>query len=90
MTRDEFEAKAIRAAEKALRIPAGWWGTYRDVCAWYGTLFVRVRFSVSYWVLSIDGKVASKHDSRGSAISKGSRLARSFLPADSPGPFCRR
>jgi hypothetical protein len=71
MTREEFCVKAIRDAEKGLYLPPGWWGKYVDV---HGPHGLRVRFS-SCWVLSRDGKVVSKHDSRAVAIAKARKLA---------------
>lgn len=74
MTRKEFEAKAIREAEKALGVPAGWWGTWRDV---RGPRGVRVRYSGRFtWTLSQRGKRISKHDSRSFAITKARKLVR--------------
>lgn len=67
MTRKTFEAKAIRAAEQQLRIPPGWWGTYRDV---QGPEGERVRFSGSYWVARVDGVHIGRYDSRSYAITK--------------------
>ena len=31
MTREKFIDSAVREAERKLGVPAGWWGTYRDV-----------------------------------------------------------
>ena len=31
MTRKIWEKKVIREAERALGVPAGWWGAWRDV-----------------------------------------------------------
>jgi hypothetical protein len=70
MTRKQFEAKVIRNAERLLRVPAGWWGTWLDVTN--GT--VRVRFSSSGWTVSVRGKRVSRHGSRASAVSKASTL----------------
>lgn len=70
MTRDEFIEKATRVAEYALQIPAGWWGVYRDVT----NGIARVRFSRDCWVVSLDGKVVSRHDSRSFAIGKAAKL----------------
>lgn len=70
MTRKQFEESAIRSKEKDLRIPRGWWGTYRDVTDGVR----RVRFSSGVWIVSLRGKIASRHDSRSFAIRKAARL----------------
>ena len=68
MTRKEWEARTLRAGEKALRLPAGWWGTYAEVRSPRG---VRVKFSGRCWtVRDRKGVIVSKHDSRDSAIKK--------------------
>lgn len=73
MTREEFVTKAVRAAEKDLGIPAGWWGTHRDVHSPDGH---RVRHSAHSraWILSLNGRKVSSHDSRAVAILKARRL----------------
>lgn len=70
MTRAQFEAKAVRDMERAIRVPPGWWGTWNDVTN--GT--VRVRFSGTCWTISVRGKRVSRHDSRSSAVSKARKL----------------
>lgn len=88
MTRKEFEAKAVRDAERKLGVPPGWWGTYTGVT----NGCVRVMFSSHSraWVVSrldfdddklvrgVRGgavwRVVSKHDSRSFAISKARKL----------------
>lgn len=73
MTRQEFFAKAIRTAERALYVPTGWWGRWRDVTN--GT--VRVAWSRSGgWRITVGGHVISRHDSRSSAIRKAANLGR--------------
>lgn len=74
--RNLFVAAAIRDAERRLGIPAGWWGTYRDV---HGPGGWRVRNSGSGWFLSRNGKRVSGHDSRSFAISKARKLASAAL-----------
>lgn len=72
MTRKQFEKAAIRAAERALKVPAGWWGTWQHVCGPNGA---EVRFARGgHWVLRHKGKIVSKHDSRAFAIVKGRKL----------------
>lgn len=71
MTRKEFEAKAIRDAEKALGLPAGWWGTWRDM---HGPQGQRVRFSGRYWTVILNGVRVSQHGPRSGAIAKARRL----------------
>lgn len=72
MTRSQFVAKAVRAEEKREGLPAGWWGSWREV---QGPGGVRVLFSNGAWSLSLRGKLVSRHDSRPSAIKKGRALA---------------
>lgn len=74
MTREQFTAKALRAAERAIRVPPGWWGTWRDVYSPSGT--VRIRFSNHgrCWVIRHNGIVVSRHDSRSFAIAKARKL----------------
>lgn len=72
MTRKEFEKKAIRAAEKTLHLPAGWWGSWRD---FRSPDMVRVRFSRDHWrVLDRLGNIVSKHDNRSGAIVKAKKV----------------
>ena len=68
MTRKDFETKAIRAAERTLHLPRGWWGTYSAIYSPGG--LVTVRFSGRCWVVRCDGRIVSKHDSRFGAIKK--------------------
>ena len=70
MTRREFEARAIRNAERYLGVPAGWWGTWRDVTDGVA----RVRFTGRAWRLWRRGKKVSDHDSRSGAIRKAGAL----------------
>lgn len=70
MTRKEWEVRTLRAEEKALGIPVGWWGTYDDVRSPSG---VRVRCSAAFgpWtVRDRKGAIVSKHDSRTAALKK--------------------
>lgn len=73
MTREQFVEKAVRKAEIALHVPAGWWGTYLDVHAPGG---IRVRWSGSrkHWVVSHDGKILGRNDRRTGAIARAKRL----------------
>ena len=72
MTRAEFVARAVRTAERDLRVPAGWWGTWRDLHAPSGA---RVRHGGNVWtVRDRSGRVVSKHDSRRVAIRKAAGL----------------
>lgn len=67
MTRAKFIEKAVRAAERTLDIPAGWWGTYLKIDGPRGE---RVRFSQTWseWsVVNRDGR-KSWHDGRAAAI----------------------
>ena len=72
MTRKEWEARTIRAEEKSLGVPAGWWGIYDDLHSPRG---VRVKFSGRFWTVR-DGKgdVAGQYDSRAYAIKKARSL----------------
>lgn len=78
MTKEDFDAKALRAAERAIGVPPGWWGTWRDV---RGPLGQRVYFSSGAWVvarssISFPGRWLrrSRHDSRSFAIGKARKL----------------
>lgn len=65
MTREKFVANAVRAAEKALYVPAGWWGRWTDV---RGPLGERVHFSAGAWTSVRADGARQRHDSRTSAI----------------------
>lgn len=77
MTRKEFEARAIhnaiRNAERRIRVPPGWWGTWYDVRGPGGW---RVRWSRDRWIVSRDGKCRSPVNKRDDAIRKARRLAK--------------
>jgi hypothetical protein len=75
-SREEFEARAIRDAEKAIYAPPGWWGGWRDV---HGPSGERVRFTGSAWVFSVEGTTVSRHDSRAFAIGKARKHAAAKL-----------
>lgn len=71
MTRDEFIARAVKSAERDLGVPAGWWGTWRDIT----NGIARVRFaSGKVWEVSLDGKRISLHARREGAIRQASKL----------------
>jgi len=70
MTREQFIARAVRAMERSVGAPAGWWGTWRDVTN--GT--ARVLFSSGAWTVSLRGKRVSRHDSRAHALAKARKL----------------
>jgi len=73
MKREEFVKKAVRAAERKLKIPSGWWGTFADV---HGPRGIHVKFSASRtcWVIYQHGDRVSLHDSRDWAILKAKKL----------------
>lgn len=67
-----FLAKAVRAAEKELRIPAGWWGTYRDV---RGPGGVRVRNAGDRrWTVRIGAALVRTYETRAGAIRAAQKL----------------
>jgi hypothetical protein len=71
VTRAQFIARAIRAAEREFRIPRGWWGTWRDVTNGK----VRVHLVRGWcWRVTRRGVLVSDHDSRPSAIGKAAKL----------------
>lgn len=72
MTRKQFEAKAIREAERKIGAPPGWWGTYRDLSGPGG---VRVRKASMSWTLRKNGKFIAKGE-RGGMIRKGVEIAK--------------
>lgn len=68
MTREQFIERAIKAEERRLGIPPGWWGERIDVRGPQGQ---RVRLANGYvWVFSFYGGEVSRHDSRAFAIAK--------------------
>lgn len=72
MTREKFVEKAVKEYERNLRIPVGWWGTWRDV---YGPKGERVRFSGAFtWTVSLNGERISVHGSREGAINAARKL----------------
>ena len=74
VNRKQFEAKAIREAERKLQVPPGWWGTWKEV---HGPAGIVVRALPGYgWSLKQNGATVSKHDSRAFAIAKGRRIAK--------------
>jgi len=76
MTRKDFEKKAIKTAERDLGVPAGWWGTLRDVQGPEGqrVQFMREGRCGGHWKISLRGKLVSRHDSRAFAIRKATKL----------------
>lgn len=71
MTRGQFVARAIRAAERDLRVPPGWRGTWRDVTNGK----VRVHLTARrYWRITRAGVELSRHDSRDAEIRKAAKL----------------
>lgn len=85
MTRDEFVAMVVRQAEKKLRLPPGWWGTWHMV---QGPEGETVEFAASRgafrgnldWVAKVDKFLVGKYDSRDRAISKA-KTWRTARPA---------
>lgn len=83
-SRAAFIAWAARTTETREAIPKGWWGHYNDVrgprgvrmhCMGNARGWIRSA-SCSIWVLSVHGRVVSKHDSRKFAMSKARLLAK--------------
>jgi len=71
MTRAQFIARAVRAAERELRIPPGWWGTWRD----FTNGKVRVHLVRGWcWRITRRGVLVSTHDSRMSSIATAVKL----------------
>lgn len=76
MTRKEWETKTLRAEEKALGVPPGWWGNYHDVRSPRG---VRVKFSGRWWIVrNPPGVILSRHGSRSVAIRKAKAVERTL------------
>lgn len=79
MTRADFVAKAVRTAERALHVPPGWWGIYRDVHGPKGQQVTFSKHSFS-WIVTVKEKGTSKrkeigkYGTRGGAIGKARRL----------------
>ena len=72
-SRREFVAKSVRAAERRLGVPAGWWGTWKHVRSPYGN--VEVKFSGGCWTIRHRDKTVSCLISRSFAIKKAVKLA---------------
>ena len=73
-TRKQFEAQAIRDAQRRLGVPIGssWHGTYSDVIIGNG---FRIRCSgYSKWILRHDGKVVGNYSNKAGALSKAKKL----------------
>lgn len=75
MTRQQFIDSAVRKAERAICVPPGWWGTWRDVT----NGLIRVTRHRSGWVIrrlnwsnkdKIEWTRISKHASRADAMRK--------------------
>lgn len=75
MTKKEFEAKAVRDAEKRLEVPHGWWGTWKTI---YGPHGERVTCSRGVWIIRCGKLLIGRSDSRASAIRRA-RASRSTL-----------
>jgi hypothetical protein len=73
MTRAQFVAMAVKAAERQLGVPPGWWGTWRDVTD--GT--VRVRWTGQWWRISCAGIEIGRGDSRPNSIARARKMRRS-------------
>lgn len=68
MTREQFEARAIRKAEREVVAPHGWWGTFLDL---HGPAGERVRYAGDgRWISSLNGASRKAHDSRAAAIRR--------------------
>jgi len=72
MTKKQFVDRAVRAAERELRVPPGWWGTWRDVTDGES----RVHFTGRGWRVSRKGSGISDHDSREFAIRKATKMKK--------------
>lgn len=73
-SREEFEKKAIREAEKKLSLPPGWWGTWRRA---FGPNGWEVKHIYGGgWSVRKNGVVVSKHDSRQYALKKATKSAK--------------
>lgn len=71
MTREQFVARATRVAERALHLPPGWWGTYRDI---HGPLGQRVLWSSGAWTVSSCGDRVGRYGTRTYALAKARKL----------------
>jgi hypothetical protein len=74
----EFTRKAVRAYERQLGLPPGWWGdTWRHV---YGPSGISIAFkSGGAWSFKVGKKLISNHDDRASAIRKAKQYFAKFL-----------
>ncbi len=72
MTRKTFEQRAIRAEERRLHLPAGWWGTY---CDNYGPHGERVLLTGHHrWSVTLNRKRIGVYENREAALRKARRL----------------
>lgn len=69
--RKRFHEAAIRYLERYWSLPRGWWGNYSDA---HGPGGRRVKHSRGYWVLTRNGVVIGRYDSRSYAIAKARAL----------------
>ncbi len=71
-TRAEFEAKAIRDAEKAEELPKGFWGTRSKA---QGPNNVEVKELRGAWKVFQNEEEVSKHEDRVAAFRKAVKLS---------------
>ena len=74
MTRDQFVARAVRGVEKAIAVPAGWWGTFTDVRSPRG---VRVHVRGVRWLVTGRALPTEGFDLRSDAMRAARRRERS-------------
>ena len=74
MTRKEWELKALRAAERELCVPPGWWGNYQTLYAPNGATVTFSRVRSAWLVRDKKGVIISVHDARAGAIRKAKTL----------------
>ena len=74
----DFARKALRAYEKSLGLPEGWWGdTWRHV---YGPHGISIVFRAGgAWAFKVGKKLISKHDSRIVAIRAAKKYFNAYL-----------
>lgn len=76
MTEKQWIKKVLRAEQKRLKIPEGWWGTWRDICGPHG---VRVRLSsggFNVWTVRKYNKKIFVGESRAYALKRAIEVAK--------------
>lgn len=74
-------ARVVRAAERAIKVPPGWWGSILD--ATNGRARVKWSKHASRWILRIHGKIIGRYVVRATAIRAAQASHEGCSPARS-------